>query len=614
MRLRLSRGRRRIFGPLLGVAIVGASMLSFMPAQAQTPTVPKFIDVKGYAAGMDEHTTLLRSGGTNLAETELGYAGAVVNGTAGGLSTPIQNEYTGNVSCPPLKDDPKACAPALADKHSFAHGSGIEVGVGTTVPSGADPNQIILAAKVSASAPKSSHNRQEIGPVPADPVAYASVTRGDATANWNSSALVPGVCVIGDDISRGIGYIADAQLLDAGAANPDGSMKAPVVSTDYSPLDDVSQTTSREFLVPTPGHPNNFGLRSEIVQTIAPVSLLKTPDPQTQQSSLITIKFLGQWVLDVTANGHAGGATVHYGPGKASPESPILQVFSGGVLQGQLLFQNLFGPTGQQITIPGVLTVTLGEAPRAIVAKPGDSPVTTSKPKIAADGTSVSAAVDVARIEILGGIQGAGTLTVGHMEASAQVPQGGISCPVPVTKEVNPDKIHIGAQPDTARVTFNVFNPYDCDLTNVTLTDQIRQKVGDPDFTLQGSDPTADSPSMPTDPLRTADVHWSLGTIKQGEHKAVTMDIKSSKNGGVLRDIASATGKLANCKGAGVAGLSIGTLAIGNLTLTGITPEVDVSIELARTGPDPRRTTAVGIGVAAIAAGAAITLRRRRRA
>src|SRR5438105_11478223 len=189
MRLRLSRGRRRIFGPLLGVAIVGASMLSFMPVQAQTAAVPKFIDVKGYAVGMDEHTTLLRSGGTNLAETELGYGGAVVDGTAAGLSKPILNEYSGNVSCPPLKDDPKACAPATVGKHSFAHGSGIELGLGTTVPSGADPNQLILAAKVSSSAPKSSHDRQEIGPVPADPVAYASVTRGDSTANWNSSAL-----------------------------------------------------------------------------------------------------------------------------------------------------------------------------------------------------------------------------------------------------------------------------------------------------------------------------------------------------------------------------------------------------------------------------------------
>jgi hypothetical protein len=612
MRLGSIRGARRFCAPLFAAAMAGALLLSWLPA-SQAATVSKYIDVKGFAVGMDEHTTLLRSGGTNVAETEIGYGGAVVDGTAAGLSKPLLNEYSGPISCPPLKNDPKACAPSLVSKHSFAHGSGLEVGLGTTVPTGADPNQIILAGKSSSSAPVSSHDRKEIGPVPADPVAYASVTRGDTTANWNSSALVPGVCVLGDDISRGIGYVADAQLLDAGTANADGSMKSPVVSTDYTANDDVSQTTSREFLVPTPGVPNNFGLRSQVVQTIAPVSLLKTPDPKTGVSSLLTIKFLGQWVMDVTANGHSGGATVHYGPGKASPESPILQVFNGGTLAGQLLFQDLFGKTGQQIAIPGVLTVTLGEAPRAIAAA-GKPPVYSSKPKIAANGTSVSAAVDVARIEILGGIQGAGTLTVGHMEAAAQVPAGGISCPIPVTKEVNPDKIHIQATPDTARVTFQVFNPYDCDLTNVTLTDEIRQKVGDPDFKLVASDPAADSPSMPTENLKTADVKWSLGTVKKGEHKVVTMDVKSAVHGGVLRDIASATGKLANCKGAGVAGLSIGTLAIGSLTLTGITPEVDVSIELARTGADARRTAAVGGGLAAIAAAGVLTMRRRRRA
>jgi hypothetical protein len=594
--------------PLFGLLIVGATLMNWTPAaQAQTP-VPSTLNVKGFAQGMDQHTTLLQSGGTRLADTELGWAAAVVNATGGGLSTPLLNEYNLNFSCPPLKDDPKTCGPSLAAKHSYARGSGLEVGLGTSVPAGADPNQIIAANLAQAGAPPRKTDREEIGPVPADPVAYASVARGDAVANWNTSGLVPGVCVLGDDISRGQGYVADAQLLDAGTANKDGTMSSPVISTDYSPDDNVSNTTTHETLVPTPGIPDNFGLQSKVVQTIAPVSILKTGGGTNNPSSVITIKFLGQWVLSVTANGHNGGATVHYGPGTVSPQTPILQVFNGGSLAGQLLFQDLFGNTGQQISIPGVLTVTLGEAPRAI-AKPDASPDFGSKPTVAANGTNVSAAVDVARIELLGGAAGLGTITVGHMEASAQVPAGGINCPIPVTKAANPDKIHINSQPDTSRITFNVLNPYDCDLSDVKLTDQIRQKVGDPDFILAGSSPAADSPAMPTDPLRTADVTWSLGTIKQGEHQTVTMDVKSSKNGGILRDVATATGKLSNCSGAAVAGISI-----ANLTLTGITPEVDVSIELARTGPDPRQTTAVGGAIAAIAAAGALTLRRRRRA
>ena len=79
----------------------------------------------------------------------------------------------------------------------------------------------------------------------------------------------------------------------------------------------------------------------------------------------------------------------------------------------------------------------------------------------------------------------------------------------------------IKAPPDTSRITFNVLNPYDCDLANVTLVDEIRQRVGDPDFQLVASDPAADSPSMPTGTLRTTDVHWNLGTIPSGGKKVV---------------------------------------------------------------------------------------------
>jgi hypothetical protein len=551
--------------------------------------------------------TALQSGTTRLVDAEVGFASAVTNATSSGLGTPQLNEYNNQFSCPPLKDDPKTCAPSPVSKHSYARGSSLEAGLGTTVPSGADPNQLILAAEAQASAPKSSHDDQQIGPVPADPLAYASVTRGNAVANWNSSGLVPGVCTVGDDISRGFGYAADAQLLDAGTANKDGSMGAPVVATDATSEDNVLSTTTHQTLVPTKGIANNFGLQSSVVETLAPVTILKSGN-----TSAITIKVLGQWRLAVTANGHPGGASVTYAPvGDVSNSTPVVQLFNGplsGTPAGELTLQQLLGNTGAQIGIPGVVTVTAGEAPRAI-AKPDASPVFGSKPHIAADGTSVSAAVDVVRVELLGGAAGLGTITIGHMEASAQVPSGGINCPIPVTKEVNPDKIHIGAQPDTARVTFNVLNPFNCDLADVVLTDSIRQKVGDPDFVLLTSNPAASSPSMPTSPLHTADVTWNLGTVKAGQHVVVTMDVKSNKSGGILRDVATANGKLANCTGAAVAGISL-----NNLAMSGISPVVDINIELARTGPNSRATVAEGVAIAAIAAAAAFTLRRRRRA
>ena len=608
MRLGRSHGLRRVWAPLLAVATVAAFTVNWAPAaHAQVP-VPKFLDVKGYATGQDIHVTALNSGGTQLADVEVGWAGSSVDATSSGLSKPILNEFGFGISCPPVADA-DVCKPNLAAKHSHARGSGIELGLGTTNPSNPDPNQLILANLAEAAAPKSSKDRQEIGPLPLSPVAWASTALGEAVANWNASPAVPGVCVLGDDISRGKGYVEDAQLLSAGEDNPDGSMQSPVVSTDYTADDNVSNTTARNYLVPTPGRPANFGLRSEVVQVIAPVSLLKTPGPQGQTSAL-TIRFLGQWKLQVTASGHPGGAKVFYGPGDVSPETPILQIINDNVAQTPLKFEDVFGPDAPLpgvIEVPGLVKISIAEGPRAI-AKQGQNPVSGSKPTLAADGTKASAALDVARIELLGGIQGAGTIAVGHMEASAQVPAGGINCPIPVTKDVNPSRISIGAQPDTARVTFNVLNPYDCDLTNVTLTDRIRQKLGDPDFILTTSDPAADSPSMPTEALRTADVTWSLGTIPKGGKKVVTMDVKSSKNGGVLRDIAEANGKLANCKGAATAGINL-----ANLALVGSSPAVDISIELARTGPESRRTTAIGAGVAAIAGAAALTMRRRRR-
>src|SRR5581483_5347958 len=141
MRLGRLRGMRRLSAPALGLAIVGASLLSFMPAQAQTPTPPKFVNIKGFAHGSALHVTALQSGGTRLADVDAAFGSATVNGTSAGLGTPLLNEYNFNYNCPPLKDDPKACAPALAAKHSYARGSGLEAGLGVPVPSGADPNQ-----------------------------------------------------------------------------------------------------------------------------------------------------------------------------------------------------------------------------------------------------------------------------------------------------------------------------------------------------------------------------------------------------------------------------------------------------------------------------------------
>ena len=204
-------------------------------------------------------------------------------------------------------------------------------------------------------------------------------------------------------------------------------------------------------------------------------------------------------------------------------------------------------------------------------------------------------------------------LRVGHQEVGAEVPAGGVNCPIPVTKTADPRAINIGTSGNTSKITLTVHNVFDCDLEGVVLTDRIRQREGDPDFKLLNGEPTPKSPSLPTELLRTADVVWDLGDIPKGETKTVTMDLQSGTTGGIIRDIAEAAGKLANCTGEDADGVAVAGLAIGGLNVTGLSNPVDIAIPLAVTGVGGVGTTAAGAALSVAALGVAAFLRRRRR-
>ena len=232
-----------------------------------------------------------------------------------------------------------------------------------------------------------------------------------------------------------------------------------------------------------------------------------------------------------------------------------------------------------------------------------------SKPTITP--TKVSAAVDVARVRVLDGA--VADVRVGHMEAEAEVPAGGVSCPIPVIKTADPDNIRIRESPDTSHITFEVKNVYNCDLKNATLVDHIKQQDGDPDFQLTASDPTPDSPSIPTGTIREADVHWSLGLIPKGTTKTVTLDLKSATTGGVIRDVAEAAGQLTNCTGSDVNGVNVAGLAISGLNLSGLSVPVDVNIEIRGPVRKRKNTLATGVGLIGLALAGGIAMRRRSR-
>ena len=594
--MRLTRGRARRLVPLGAGLLLVAQLFSWGPrAAAQAAGDP--VDARGYATGQPAHVQALEAGGTRIADAEVAWSAASVDADADGLKGAKLNEVN------------RILQPDKAGKLTYARGSGFEVGLATTP---ADENQVIVSAKAEAVAPPKSSDIQEIGVEGLDPIAYASLLRGTALANLNDSGLVPDVCVLGDDLSRGTGFATDVELVDtAGDTSQPNLDGALVALDDQNPDRSVSQSTSRMKLVPT-GKPNNFGLMAEVRQTIAPVTILQGDDDDpTTPLRQITIEILGEWVLRVVANGSTGGASVFYGPGTVNPQVPILRIIdSEDAVSDILSFQDLFGDTGfDAINIPGVVSIAIGEDPRAIAA-PGQNPDPASKPKIAADGTSVSAAVDVVRVQLLSQPDPqAADIRVGHMEVSSEVPEGGINCPLPVIKSATETEISVG---DQTTISIEVDNVYDCDLTKVILVDTISQRTGSPNFTIEdtGGDakPTSDddlTKVLPPGDAKQTVLEWDLGTIPKGKSKSVNFTIEAT-DGGLLRDIAEASGTFANCSGQDATGL-----AIAGLELTGLSVPVDVNITTPQTGASAGKTAATG-GVLAIGATAlGLFLRRR---
>ena len=580
--------------------------------QAQNDEAP---DLRGYATGQPAHVTALEAGGTRVLNTEVAWSGAAVDADEGGLDTPIRNEVNRIVVPDETADDPAA---DVAGQFSYGRGSGLEIGA-VTGPD--DPNQAILSALAEQVAPP-DHTEptvEEIAVEGAAPAAYASALKGEALARINESGLVPEVCIVGDDLSRGLGQAADVQLLDAAGDDADAELESPVIALDdQNPNRSVSHSVSRTKLVPT-GKANNYGLMAEVRQTIAPVTLLQTELPEEpvpgeeEPARAVTIEFLGQWVLRVVATGAPGGASWHYGPGEAKESTPILKIIEDVADPNDdettiIEFQDLFGEDGlpTNIEIPGLVELAIAESPRAI-AKPGEAPDPTKPPVLAANGTSASAAVDVLRVRLLSQPDPqAADIRVGHMEVSATVPVGGVDCPIPVEKEGDRDTIRIGEEPDSATFTITVHNPYDCDMTETVLTDNISQEEGDPNFKVTAASPTPESPTIPTGVLTEASIVWNLGTIEPGGEKSVDVTIQSANAGGILRDIASATAKLANCSGQDVSGLGL-----AGLDISGLSVPVDVAIETPLTGATATRTAAMGGGLAFAAAAAGLMLRRR---
>src|SRR5438105_4746462 len=308
----------------LALATVGAGLAA--PSLAAGPIPFSSAVFNAYSTGTVVHADALTAGATGpvLADAEEAFSGATVaskgtgtiagQGPTGTAAGTVVNEVK-QVVQPKL---PIANAPKAVGDKSFARGSGLEASLGQSLP-GTNPATIPINT-VQVSSPPKSDDVKEIGPVPADPLAYASLLRGEGHTDWFDDT-----CILGKPISQGIGFAADAQLLNAGPGTlPNGH---PVIAADApTPERRVAQSLSQTVFVPQTDKDNKvvgtaFGLASETRQTIAPVTLFKNTPNQ------VTIEVAGEWVLQAIAGGLPGTARVVYAPaGSPTPTTPLIRI------------------------------------------------------------------------------------------------------------------------------------------------------------------------------------------------------------------------------------------------------------------------------------------------
>lgn len=486
------------------------------PALAQTP--PADADYSAYATGTVIHAEALEQPelqdptSTRAVDSEVAFSGALVD--TAGLSEDRFNEWGGLVM------------PAQDGANAYGRGYGMDVALGEG--GGTDEPQMRLAGLAEAAAPpETGPVVEEIGPVDASPLAYASTLRGTAYAQPADA------CVLGSDISTGEGYVEDAQLLDAASDDETEGMDAPVLATNAGGERAVSWSNSRNYLHAQTNADgerigDDIGVIAETRQTIAPVTFLAGSEAE------FTIEFAGEWVLRAHAGGIPGSAYVHYGPGEVSPETPILSVIQGGEVTRIVDTQDLFGEEGLVIPIGEgddvLANIVVGEDPRELGNTDPDS-----QPAVAEDGTSASAAVDVVRVQLLSaaGVGEAAEVRIGHMEVSAAVPEGGLDCDLPVEKSVDKALVAPG---DDFVYTIRVTNPYDCTLHNVRVVDELTADDG-VTWTVTGSDPEADE-------LSDTRIVWNdVGPIDPGASVdlAVNVSVDDDSQAGFFHDIARAT-------------------------------------------------------------------------
>lgn len=553
--------RTRPFGPRIAVgllmALSSALLVVTAPDQLVAQTAPT-ATFSASATGTILHADVLDTGTTRLVNADV----AMANAVAGSATlTAATNELQ------------RVVVPSTVTGRSFGRGTPLEIGLGV---SPAADGQLVLAGRADAQAPASTELvRREVPPINVNPLVYASLLRGESRA-----LAEPDVCgLVGSNLAQGKAYVADVQLLNSGQVAPDQRFSAPVVALDAPSVERaVSQTFSHSMLIPQVNATgtligDDFGVMSEVRQTIAPVTLFRGTANQ------LTIEVLGEWVLRVASTGLAGGSWFWYGPAAVSPQTPILRMINAaGVVTQQLTFQQLLNdPEGLSIVVPDVLELTIGEDPRLIGGTADDAPV------IAANGTSAAAAVDVVRLRLLPdastSLTHAADVRLGHMEAQTAVSSGGIACPLPVSKAASPASVRVGEQFVT---TITVNNHFDCPVQQVAVTDDVTLEGGAA-IARVSEDPAADTF---TGVLPNLAYSWNdVGPIAANGTKAVRVTQRATDGPGQGVDLGAAQATLKCPADSALGEVRLAGTAIDTVAVAGGTD--DVTVVVAQASPTP---------------------------
>ncbi|MGH9024489.1 MAG: hypothetical protein ACRDV9_15580 [Acidimicrobiia bacterium] len=482
------------------------------------------------------------TGGSSLVDVEVGVSSASVDSR--GLDGQALDEFERVVRQAP---------PTGTRAHGRGSGLSVEAAGLSLFPN------LLLSDPAETTAPPSSPMvSNEVASARVDNVVLASVLRGEATAAWSEET-----CALGQPLGYGAGSVADVRLLDLTPSGDSGSFDRALLALDAgNPTDRrISQSKSLTYLVPTDD--GSFTLVSEARAILAPVTVF----PGTPGE--VTVELLGEVVLRAEAGGDDGEASVSFAPaGDPSPTTPILRLVQGGAAT-QLTVEQVFGEEGLTLDAGPLVTLSVAGHPRRI-APPGAAVQTAEEPELATDGTSAAGAADLLRLTI---VEPAPADTprvldvrIGHLEARAAVPIGGVHCPIPVRKTGVPAllgpgegftwTISIPSAPDA-------LGGVSCDLAEVRALDTASSSEGVAFRLLGASDGGV---------IDGRTVRWdNLGTYRRGAPPIVTTiqgRLEPNSQPGTLTDVVEVQARLVDCSG-GSSGAPLSAADFESRVMTG---------------------------------------------